>query len=161
MSLSKSLVLVPLLLVTAACGFQLRGAPQLPPDMARTYIDATDRHSLFYRELRRGLASAGVEVVRSAADAGAVFTILGDITDQRVLSVSGRNVPREYEVFYTVSYSVQTDTGLLLEPHSQTVTRDYTYDETQVLGKSREEEQLRESLARDLVRIVLIQLAAQ
>ncbi len=161
MSLFKSLSLAPLLLLVAACGFQLRAAPQLPPEMSRTYIDTADRHSLFYRELRRGLAEAGVDVVRSAADAEAVFTVLSDVTDQRVLSVSGRNVPREYEVYYSVSYSVQTDTGLLLEPHSQTVTRDYTYDETEVLGKAREEEQLREALARDLVRIVLIQLAAQ
>jgi len=35
------------------------------------------------------------------------------------------------------------------------VTRDYTYDQTIVLGKRQEEEILREELARDLVRRVL------
>lgn len=161
MSLSRFIALLSLLALLSACGFQLRGAPQLPPEMLRTYVDTPDRHSLFYRELRRGLSGAGVELVESAADATAVFTVLADESDQRVLSVSGRNVPREYEVFYTVSYAVQADAGPVLEPRQQTVTRDYTYDETQVLGKAREEEQLREALARDLVRLVLIQLAAR
>jgi len=161
MSLSRISLLLPLLLVVTACGFQLRTAPQLPPEMARTYIDTKDRHSEFYRSLRRGLVEAGVDVVDSAADASAVFTVLNDDTDQRVLSVSARNVPREYEVFYTINYTVQTDTGILLAPQLQTATRDYTYDETKVLGKAQEEEQLRDALARDLVRIVLIQLAAQ
>jgi LPS-assembly lipoprotein len=161
MSLFKHLVLVSLALALAACGFHLRGTPQLPPQMARTYIDTADRYSLFYRFLREELLAAGVEVVDSAAAANAVFSILSDETDQRVLSVSARNVPREYEVYYSVYFTVQSNDGLLLEPQLQTGTRDYTYDETQVLGKSREEELLREAIARDLVRIVLIQLSSQ
>ena len=43
---------------------------------------------------------------------------------------------------------------------TQTLTRDYTYDETQVLGKAREEEVLRDALVDNLVRITMIQLSA-
>jgi LPS-assembly lipoprotein len=161
MSLFKHVILLCLLSALAACGFHLRGVPQLPPQMARTYIDTSDPYSLFYRFLRQELAAAGVELVDSAAAANAVFSILSDETDQRVLSVSARNVPREYEVYYSVYFTVQSNDGLLLEPQLQTGTRDYTYDETQVLGKSREEELLREAIARDLVRIILIQLSSQ
>jgi LPS-assembly lipoprotein len=148
------------LLLQAACGFQLRGATSVPPEMARTYIEAQDQHSLFYRRLRDSLRNAGVDVVDSPFDATATFSILSDIPGQRVLSVSARNVPREFEVFYTVFYSVRTEEGTLLEPRSQTLTRDYTWDETQVLGKEKEEELLREAIVDDLVRIVLIQLSA-
>ncbi|MBT8095507.1 MAG: hypothetical protein HKN35_09000 [Woeseia sp.] len=161
MLLSRHATGFALLLSLVACGFQLRGAPELPPQMARTYIDTADRYSLFFRQLRQELQDAGVTLVDSAAEAGAVFSILSDETDQRVLSVSARNVPREYEVYYSVYYTVQSNDGLLLEPQLQTGTRDYTYDETQVLGKSREEELLREAIARDLVRIVMIQLSSQ
>ncbi|MGB5245443.1 MAG: LPS assembly lipoprotein LptE [Woeseia sp.] len=161
MSSSRNAILLILLLALAACGFHLRGALQLPPQMARTYIDTADRYSLFYRLLRQELTAAGVELVESAADANAVFSILSEDTDQRVLSVSARNVPREYEVYYSVYFTVQSNEGLLLEPQQQIGTRDYTYDETEVLGKSREEELLREAIARDLVRIVLIQLSSQ
>ncbi len=152
------LLLVALLL--GACGFQLRPAPTVPAAMQRTWIDTDDRYTLFYRQLLRELEAAGVDVVDNPADATAVFSILSDETDQRVLSVSARNVPREYEVYYTVYYGVEAGGDTLLAPQLQTVTRDYTWDETQVLGKAREEELLRESIARDLVRTVLIQLSS-
>jgi outer membrane lipopolysaccharide assembly protein LptE/RlpB len=76
------------------------------------------------------------------------------------LSVSARNVPREFEVSHTIYYSVRTPDETLLEARSQTRTRDYTWDETRVLGKEKEEALLREAIVNDLVRIVLIQLSA-
>lgn len=129
--------------------------------MARTYISAGDTHSDFYWQLRRELEEAGVEVVEAAAAATAVFTIYVDDTDQRVLSVSARNVPTEYEVYYTVQYGIATQDETLVPVQDLTLTRDYTYDPTLVLGKSQEEELLRERIAADLVRIVMEQAAIQ
>jgi len=148
------------LLLLGGCGFQLQGAFEAPGAMAQTYIATTDRHSLFYRELRRSLLDSGVDVVDDASAATATLTILFDQTDQRVLSVSARNVPTEYEVYYTIRYTLDNGKGALLEPQTLNVTRNYTYDTTLVLGKAREEEQLRESLAEDLVRLVLKQISA-
>ena len=128
--------------------------------MERTYIATNDRHSLFYRELRIALDSAGVDVVENSAIATAILTISHDDTDQRVLSVSARNVPTEYEVYYSIAYSLDSGRDNLLETQSLTVTRDYTYDPTLVLGKGREQELLREALVDDLVRIVLKQISA-
>jgi LPS-assembly lipoprotein len=151
---------VAALLLLGGCGFHLRGAPEIPPEMARTYIDTEDRYSLFYRRLTDGLEQAGVEVVDSADDATAELVVMADETGQRVLSVSARNVPTEYEVYYTVYYSLVSGRSVLMEPRLQTLTRDYTYDETRVLGKAREEQLLREAIAEDLVRVVLMQLSS-
>ena len=127
--------------------------------MSRTYIATDDRHSQFYRELRLALQAAGVDVVESSADASATLAILLDETDQRVLSVSARNVPTEYEVFYTVQYTLEDAEKSLMEPRLLTLTRDYTFDATLVLGKAHEEEMLRDALVKDLVRVVMKQLA--
>jgi len=127
--------------------------------MAQTYISASDRHSLFYRHLVDNLRNAGVEIVDSALDATATFSIVTDDTGQRVLSVSARNVPREYEVYYTVVYELGTVEKPLLPRRAQTLTRDYTWDETRVLGKEEEEQLLREAIVDDLVRVILIQLS--
>ena len=151
---------IALLLIVAGCGFQLQGALTVPPVMERTYISAADRHSGFYRDLRAAFRAAGIEVVDSAADATATFTISFDQTDQRVLSVSARNVPTEYEVYYTVEYSLRSGEKGLLDMQSLTLTRDYTYDSTLVLGKGQEEELLREAIVDDLLRIVLKQISA-
>lgn len=148
-----------LLTLLAGCGFQLQGAFATPAEMARTYIATDDRHSLFYRELRGALESSGVNLVDSTADASATFTLSIDETDQRVLSVSARNVPTEYEVYYTIEYALDGGEKNLLEHQTLTLTRDYTYDSTLVLGKGHEEELLREAIVDDLVRIVLKQIS--
>ena len=156
-----SRILVWLLLpLIAACGFSLQGATTTPAAMQRTYISTPDRFSQFYRELRRSLQEAGVGVLESPADATATLTILYDFTDQRVLSVSARNVPTEFEVFYTVRYAVTSGEQSLLEPQELTLTRDYTYDSTLVLGKAQEEQLMRDAIVDDLVRIVLKQISA-
>ncbi len=144
----------------AGCGFQLQGELVTPTGMEKTYIEAVERNSQFHRELRRQLMAAGVEVVDSPAEATAVFAVTSDNTGQRVLSVSARNVPTEYEVFYTVEYSLVSGSQTLLAPQALTFTRDYTWDETLVLGKAREEDLLRESIVRDLVRTVLKQISS-
>ena len=128
--------------------------------MQRTFIEAIERNSLFHRELQAQLRAAGVELAGSPDDATAILTISIDETDQRVLSVSTRNVPTEYEVYYTVEYGLSSGEESLLAPQYLTLTRDYTYDETLVLGKAREETIMREAIVQDLVRIVLKQLSS-
>lgn len=156
----RKLLAAGLVLLLAGCGYQLRGAFALPDSMTRTYVAAADQHSIFYEQLLAALRANGVELVDSPMDAGAVMYVHVDDTGQRVLSVSARNVPREYEVHYTVQFSVEDTERVLLEPQVLTLTRDYTYDETQVLGKAREEEILRRAIADDLVRLVLRRLSS-
>tara|TARA_Y100001949_G_scaffold87601_1_gene74049 strand:+ start:2258 stop:2743 length:486 start_codon:yes stop_codon:yes gene_type:complete len=160
MLLCRKFGLFLIILLITSCGFQLRVAKNLPIEMDRTYISTEDEYSIFYRQLKKGLYERGVEVVESPVDATAVFNILQEDTGQRVLSVSGRNVVREYEVFYRVFYSIQTKDKLIKSPQEEILTRDYTYDETLVLGKEREENLLREAIADDLVRIILMQLVS-
>lgn len=156
-----AIALVVLALLLAGCGFQLQGAITVPAEMERTYIQTDDHYSKFYLALRREFEAAGISVVDTAAAATAIFTIYFDSTDQRVLSVSARNVPTEFEVYYSVEYGLISGQETLLQAQEMTLTRDYTYDATQVLGKAREEELLRDAIVQDLVRIILKQVAVR
>ncbi len=127
--------------------------------MELTYVATNDRFSKFYQALQSELRAAGVELSGTAGDATATFTISTDDTSQRVLSVSARNVPTEYEVYYTITYSLDSGTDILLPQQTLTLTRDYTYDSTLVLGKAREEQVLRDAIVDDLVRIVMKQIS--
>ena len=138
----------------------MRGTATVPPQMARTYIETNDRFTLFYRELHDSLRRSGIEVVDSPTEASATFSIHSEDTGQRVLSVSARNVPREFEVYYSVYYGVTTPDKVILSPRDQTLTRDYIWDETLVLGKEKEEQLLREAVVEDLLRVILIQLSS-
>jgi LPS-assembly lipoprotein len=121
----------------AGCGFQVRGAAQLPPSVGVVYIDTSDRYTVFYRQLTAAIRQDNRRITRDSTAADAVIRILRDETGQRVLSVSALVNGNE-----------------VLPPEQLTLTRDHTYDETQVLGKALEEETLRESLAADLVGLV-------
>lgn len=155
---------ISLLLLSAcltSCGFQLQGALTLPESMQRTYVQAADRFTPFYRDLVAELRRQGVVVVDSEATATATFSIYADETGQRVLSVSARNIPTEYEVFYTIRYGVVSGADVILEARTVTRTQEYIYDTTVVLGKAAEEQKIREALVQDLVRFITRQLSAQ
>jgi len=149
-----------LALVLAGCGFHLQGAGTLPPAMAQTYVDTDRPHSEFLVSLTDVLRLRGAEVLAAPADGAAVLDISSDETGQRVLSVSARNIPREYEVYYTITFSLNVGTESLIRRESLVATRAYTYDETQVLAKEAEEQILREALADDLARRVVQRIQA-
>lgn len=142
-------------LAAAGCGFHLQGAGTLPPAMARTFVDSDRPHSEFLESLTDVLRQRGAEVLAAPADGAAVLDITSDETGQRVLSVSARNIPREYEVFYAVTFSLRVGAESLIANESLVVTRSYTYDETEVLAKAAEEQILRDALAADLARRVM------
>ena len=87
-----------------------------------------------------------------------------DITSDRRASACCRcrlrNIPREYEVYYAVTFSLRVGAESLISNESLVVTRAYTYDETQVLAKAAEEEILREALAAELARRVMQRIQA-
>jgi LPS-assembly lipoprotein len=142
-------------LAAAGCGFHLQGAGSLPPAMMQTYVDTDRPHSDFLLTLTNVLRQRGAEVLSAPAAGAAVLDITADNTGQRVLSVSARNVPREYEVYYAVTFSLRIGSESLISNETLVVTRSYTYDETEVLAKAAEEEVLREALAADLARRVI------
>jgi LPS-assembly lipoprotein len=152
--------LASLAAVLGGCGFHLQGAGTLPAAMARTYVDSTHPHSDFMLTLRDTLRLRGTELVESAEQAQAVLDITADDTGQRVLSVSARNIPREFEVYYTVTFSLKVGSESVIERESLVATRSYTYDETEVIAKAAEEEILRRALAEDLARRVVRRIEA-
>jgi LPS-assembly lipoprotein len=149
-----------LLLAVAGCGFQLQGTGSLPPAMARTFVDTDRPHSEFMLTLTDVLRQRGAEVLEAPADGAAILNVSVDETGQRVLSVSARNIPREYEVYYAVTFSLRVGAESLLSNESLVVTRAYTFDETEVLAKAAEEQLLREALAADLARRVMQRIQA-
>ena len=147
-------------LALISCGFHLAGSGNLPVAMQSTYLDSSEQYSEFYGSLSEALRRRGLNLVDSRDAAGAILRISEDSSGQRILSVSARNIPREYEVFYSVTFALEADGQALVEPENLVARRNYTYDETQVLGKEREETILRRALAEDLARQVVRRIEA-
>jgi LPS-assembly lipoprotein len=157
---ARAALLLGAMLAAGGCGFHLQGSGALPSAMARTYLDTRRPHSDFTITLTDTLRQRGSEVLSAREDSAAVLDIKADETGQRVLSVSARNIPREYEVFYSVTFSLTVGGENLIADETLVVTRSYTYDETQVLAKAAEEQILRRALAEDLARRVVRRIEA-
>jgi LPS-assembly lipoprotein len=147
-------------LLLSGCGWHLRGSEPLPESMSATYLESADLHSDFDRALRRTLGAAGAKLVNGKADAGVVLRIRKDTSGRRVLAVSARNTPQEYEVYYAIEYSVEVGGKEVIPVQTLELVNDFSYDEAALLAKEREEAGLRAALARDLAGLVLRRLAS-
>lgn len=157
----RSPLRVTLLLVVAlaGCGFQLQRPATLPLGLKSLRLEADDTQSEFYHALKARLEDAGVDPDAAGADA-TTLRILRDGTAERVLSVSARNVPTEYELSYSVRVSVRAGERELLPAEDFTLTHDYSFDETTLLAKQRERDTLSDALAGDLASVVMRRLAS-
>ena len=148
-----------LALLLSACGFHLQGHKPLPAVLRVAYVQAKDRQSDFVQDLRKELLSSGAHLTTSSDDATAIVHVLNDDFARRVLSVSATDQPAEYELTYTVRFSVSAGDKELLAVQEVSGVRDYTFDETILLAKENEEAILREALAHDLADVVMRRLA--
>jgi LPS-assembly lipoprotein len=125
-----------------------------------THVAADDVQSDFVQDLRRALLASGVRLSSARADSTAVIEVQRDELLERVISISARNIPREYELTYTVRIRVLHGEREVLPAEEISLSRDFSFDERAVLAKEREKEILRAALARDLVGIVMRRLSS-
>ena len=136
----------------AGCGFHLRhGAAALPEGVHSVYVAAGDELTPFAVELRRALERSGASLAGTAGGTDAVIRVRQDRSGRRVLSVSGRNTPREFEVYYAVEFTIDRAGKEVLASQRLELTRYFSFDESLLLAKDREEASLREAMARDRI----------
>jgi len=142
-------------LILSACGFHLRGDIQLPAVMAHTYVEAGQAGELA-AEIRAQLGAAGGEPAGNRAQASAVLRLLGEQRQRRVIAVDSSGAASAYELSYQASFELLDAEGaVLLARQSLTRSRDLSFDGGNVLGKSREEEQIYQALRADVAAAIL------
>lgn len=151
--------LIAAVLLLPGCGFHLEGRVPLPEPIRRPYIHADDQQSDFVQSLRRQMLISGAQPVDSPDQATAVVDILYDNVTPRVLSVSAQNRPTEYQVTYTVRFSVTAGGRELLPPQQVSSMRSYSFDESLLLAKEHEEAILQQAMGQDLADVVMRRLS--
>ena len=149
-----------LVMLLSGCGFHLQGRQPMPEAFAYTYISTSDEQTDFVQDLRKSLLASGSKVIRTQGSAASTITVHDDVLSERILSVSARNIPTEYELTYRVKFSVTSNGKTLIDHEEISATRDLSFDESQLLAKEREQEILREALAHDLAALVMRRLAS-
>lgn len=146
--------------LSSACGFHLQGHMPLPDPIKTPYVQTSDRQSEFVQSLRRALVTSGAHPVEQKDKASAVVSIIKDEVVRRTLSVSAANQPNEYELTYTVRFSVTAGDKELLPPQDVSNVRSFSFNEQLLLAKGHEETILRQDMAHDLADIVMRRLSS-
>ena len=147
-------------LASGACGFRLAGSDPLPGILARPYLAVKDPYTDFAREFEHQLKDAGALVQAVRDRSTATIDVSKEVVLQRTLSVSARNIPTEYELTYTVTFAVQGPDRELLPAQTINLSKDFSFDENQLLAKEHESDILRRQMARDLVTIAMRRLTS-
>jgi LPS-assembly lipoprotein len=142
-------------LALGGCGFRLAGSQRLPAVLAKPYLSVKDPYTDFSREFERELKSSGALLQLGRQDATATIEVTKDLTEQRTLSVSARNIPTDYELRYTVTFDVRGPDNEILAPQTITLSRDYSFEENELLAKEHEADILRAQMARDLATMAM------
>lgn len=151
-------LLILALIVLAGCGFRLRGTAQVP--FESLYIPGAV--SGIALDLKRNVqAATNVKVVDEPKAAEAVLQFIDERRDREILSLTAAGRVREYRLRYRVTFRVHDGKGNEYVPRSSLeLTRDVSYDDSQVLAKEAEEQLLYRDMQNDMVQQVLRRLSA-
>lgn len=163
------LSLVACYLLLTSCGFRLRGAVTLPPQLERTELAGIDPRSALGDEIRAVLEGAGARIVMG--DATALLHVGDEGEARRVLTVGGSTgQASEYEIIYQFSFELRAplaldaaedaEPAILVPRQTVSVSRDYAFDPTNVVAKAEEEAMLVREMRTFAVRQMVLRLRA-
>ena len=159
MNLSQFGIVFILMGMLSACGFHLRGFATLPPQLESIELQADTLSVQQVRLLRQSLEQAGASLSET------------DSSDRILLSVSIRSLPDRnlvnslgadtvvVRVSRELSYSLTSSEGERLENQKTIMRRrDLTLDNNNPLGIEYEKESAMESLDREIITQLVLQL---
>ena len=141
----------------SGCGFQLRGQTTLP--FATLYVPGTTALAV---ELKRNIASGTQTKLVDAPDkAQAQLIMSADQREKVILSFNTAGRVREFQLKYKFAFRVVAARGREYLPENEiTLTRDISFNDSQVLAKETEEGLLYRDMQSDMVQQILRRLGS-
>jgi LPS-assembly lipoprotein len=142
----------------SACGFQLRGDPQVGTQ--RLYI-SSDIPSQVHAEIKRALAVGPTPLVATEKEADVHLHILQENRDKNVFTITGTGRVYEFQLKITVRYEVRVPgrEDPVIPPTEVIARRVVTYSESAPTAKEAEEQLLFKDMQLDLARQILRAIA--
>ena len=143
-----------------ACGFQLRGAPPVSSALEPLNLDCqTPVPASVCNSVREQLELGGVELA-SGENASYHLKIRNFTRDRRASAITVQAAAAEYTLRHSVDLElISADNVPVIASTRLMTTESYRYDETNVLAKQREEENLQRQLNERLAQQIIFRLA--
>ncbi|MGB7815799.1 MAG: LPS assembly lipoprotein LptE [Methylotenera sp.] len=153
----RALLYIVLVASLIGCGFHLRGTT----DLSFNSIFIQGNTLVISKNLNKTLHTNGVKVLDSAESAELLLEMVGEESEKRILSLSGRGKVNEFELYYRVHYRAKLAGAELWSP-VQTIEsrRDFSYSDANLLAKQGEEKRLNEGMQQDVISGLMRRLSA-
>ena len=154
------LALLASLLTLTGCGFQLRGSSPVPAALQPLAIDCpASLPGQFCQSLREQLELGGIEL-RNPDQSDYLLRLSDYRQDRRASAITAQAAAAEYILRHTVAMELVTKDQIpLIATTDLNASETYRYDETNVLAKQREEDELRQQLGDRLAQQIIFRLA--
>ncbi len=154
---ARPTVLIVLLALLSACGWQLRGSMALPAGMQAVAIHTGQSGQMLAQELRQVLTSAGIEASLEDTIPGAWhIDILDEQLERRAISISREIKTAEFGLTLSVQWQLRNAAGdVVISPESVSTQSVYRQDTDNLAGKKREENRLLADMRRFLAGQIL------
>lgn len=143
----------------AGCGFQLRGAAQLP---FRKLYSGFARNSAIGSELRALIrVNSDTVIVDRVDEADARLEVLFERREREIVGFTSTGRPREYQLRLRIRVRVTDAKGMEWMPATELVLRrEITSSDIEVVNRAQEEELLFREMESDFVQQLLRRLSA-
>lgn len=144
----KKFITLFMLLMITSCGFHLRGMTEI----SFKTISLEGKELSFTKNLKKTLASNKVSIILPTENPELRIELLSEESEKRILSLSGQGLVREFEIFYRVRYRIKTiDSETWSQENIIETRRDFTFSDSNLIGKEEEERQLNESMRNEAI----------
>ena len=155
----RGLLILLLVAMLSACGFQLRGSYTLPWETL--YIGLPEFDPL-RAQLKRGIeASTQTKVITDPKQAQASLMITANQPLRSILSLNAAGLVREIQLTRVFGYRIVDAEGKeLIPPSSIVLQREMSFDDARLFAKEAEEAMIVKEMEQDLVQQLMRRLAA-
>lgn len=163
MSMMRVIWIGFLVLALSACGFHLRGNMPLAKPLHLVYIESVDPYGVLVKELEQSLKMSHATVVSVPAEADTILKILRDDSGQDLLSVSGTQQTRQYNLHVTVSFDIldAKTRRAIFSQQTLTESRVITIQSNQILGSSNEANLYFQQMRRTLAAAIMFRISSR
>ena len=146
--IQKKLIAILLLIVITSCGFHLRGMTEI----SYKTISLEGKELSLTKNLKKILNTNKVAIVSSTENPELRVEFLSEESEKRILSLSGQGLVREFEIFYRVRYRIKaSDSEIWGQENIIETRKDFTYSDSNLIGKEEEERQLMEAMRIEVI----------
>ncbi len=137
-----------MLLMIVSCGFHLRGMTEI----SYKTISLEGKELSLTKNLKKILNTNKVAIVSSTENPELRVEFLSEESEKRILSLSGQGLVREFEIFYRVRYRIKaSDSEIWSQENIIETRKDFTYSDSNLIGKEEEERQLNEAMRNEAI----------